>query len=141
LAHVKVTLSADGQPDNITVNGSNDGDTIAVDGDFPNGVTVTGLAAQVRVTGALGATEGLTINALGGADTVDASTLEAGAITLTLNGGDGNDLLTSSQGDDLINGGAQTNTINVIGSPSGGTTTIKGSSGDDAVNVNLGGAG
>ena len=141
LTHIKVRLSADGQPDHVIVNGSNNADTIDIDGDFANGVTISGLAAQVKVNGAIEAAEGLTVNALGGADTVDASTLEAGAIALTLNGGDGTDLLTSSQGDNLINGGAQTDTINVIGSASGGVTTVQGSSGDDAVNVNPGGVG
>src|SRR5207248_7383321 len=41
----------------------------------------------------------------GGDDGLDASTLQAGAIRLTLDGGDGNDNLTGSAGDDTLNGG------------------------------------
>jgi hypothetical protein len=135
LADLKVRNIADGQADAVTVNGSSNPDAIAIDGDFFNGVTVAGLAARVKVVGLFSVGDVLTVNALGGADTIDASALEAGAITLALNGGGGGDLLTGSLGDNLINGGAQTDTINIIG-----TTTIVGSDGDDAVNVNTDGA-
>jgi Ca2+-binding RTX toxin-like protein len=136
LAHVKVRNIGDGQPDDLTVNGSSNTDTIAVEGDFPNGVTVLGLAAVVEFLGAIGVSDGLTVNGLGGADTIDASALEAGAVTLALNGGGGADVLTGSQGEDFINGGAQMDTINVVG-----TATVLGGDGDDAVNVNTDGAG
>jgi Ca2+-binding RTX toxin-like protein len=139
LAFIKVKLNADGQADNITVNGSNSADRIGVEGDLANGVTVTGLAAQVEALGALGVGDGVTINGLGGADVVDASGLEAGVITLSLNGGDGSDVLTSNAG--LVNGGAQTDTINVIGGASSGVVSVLPSSGDDAVNVNADGVG
>jgi hypothetical protein len=138
---IKVKLNADGASDNVTVTGSNGADTVHVDGDFSNGVTVIGLATQVNVIGALGATDGLTVNAQGGADNIDASTLEAGALNLTINGGDGNDSITGSQGADIINGGAGTDTINIIGDVASGATTLQGSTGDDAVNVNADGIG
>lgn len=141
LAFIKVKLNADGQPDSVTVNGSDGADKIGVEGDFSNGVTVTGLAAQVEVVGAIGVSDGVTVNALGSADTIDASALQAGAITLTLNGGDGADEITSSEGDDLISGGPQTDTINVPSTASDTVVTILPSSGDDAVNVNLDGIG
>jgi len=47
----------------------------------------------------------LTLNGLGGDDVINASSLQAGAVALTINGGLGNDMLVGSQGDDLINGG------------------------------------
>lgn len=119
----------------------NGADRIGVEGDFPNGVTVSGPAAVVEVIGALGATDGLSINGLAGADAVDASALQAGAINLSIDGGDGNDVITGSQGNDLINGGAGTDTINAIGSAAIGSTTIAGSSGDDALNVKTEGTG
>ena len=57
-----------------------------------------GLAAQVNVTGAEAANDRLTVNALAGDDVVDASGLSAGAIQLTLDGGDGDDVLIGGDG-------------------------------------------
>jgi Ca2+-binding RTX toxin-like protein len=105
LTHIKVKQFAHDQPHNVTVNGTNGADAILVDGDFANGVTVSGLAALVEVLGAIGATDFLTINALGGADTVDASTLQADAIKFAVNGGAGDDRLSGGQGADLVSGG------------------------------------
>ena len=47
----------------------------------------------------------LTLNGLGGDDVINASSLEAGAVQLTMNGGLGNDLFVGSEGNDLVNGG------------------------------------
>ena len=58
-----------------------------------SGVSVIGLAAQVNITGAEAANDRLTVNALAGDDVVDASGLSAGAIQLTADGGDGDDVL------------------------------------------------
>ncbi|HEY7115201.1 MAG TPA: hypothetical protein VH475_01370 [Tepidisphaeraceae bacterium] len=140
IAHVKVKLTADGRTDNIRVNGSNGADTIAIDGDFANGVTVTGLAADVDVVGALGLGDGLAVSTLGGADTIDASTLQAGAIGLTLDGGDGNDTLTGSQEDDRIVGGTG-NDRAFMGTgddafewgPGDGSDTVEGQAGRDTM--------
>ncbi|WP_138466474.1 calcium-binding protein [Poseidonocella sp. HB161398] len=54
----------------------------------------------------IGSTEKLVVNGLGGDDTIDASGLEAGAIQLKVNGGDGNDVLIGGAGDDVLMGGA-----------------------------------
>jgi Ca2+-binding RTX toxin-like protein len=51
------------------------------------------------------ANDRLTINGLGGNDVLDATSLEADGIQLTMNGGLGNDVLLGSEGDDLFNGG------------------------------------
>ncbi len=58
----------DGQPDNITVNGSNASDNIRVraDGDI---VDVTGLAPRVRIEHSEALLDRLTVNGLGGNDT------------------------------------------------------------------------
>ena len=53
----------------------------------------------------IGTTENLVLNAQGGDDVVDASGLEAGVLSLELNGGFGADVLIGSQGNDLVNGG------------------------------------
>src|SRR5262249_32260055 len=66
---------------------------------------VTGLAATVDVTGAEVPADSLRIDALGGNDTVDASGLAADAISLTVDGGDGDDRLTGGAGDDTLIGG------------------------------------
>jgi Ca2+-binding RTX toxin-like protein len=95
--------AGDGQPDSVIVAGTNGNDVIAVTGDA-NGVSVEGIATRVDVTRAEPANDRLTVNALGGDDTVDASGLAA-VIKLTMNGGLGKDLFLGSQGDDFINGG------------------------------------
>jgi Ca2+-binding RTX toxin-like protein len=141
LAALKVTNIADLKPDNVTVNTSNNAETISVTGEFANGVMVSGLPAVIRILGAVATEDRLTVNTLGGADIVDASGLRAGALTLALNGGGGADVLTSSEGDDLINGGTETDTINVTGAAANGVVTLLPSSGDDTVNVNSDGIG
>ncbi len=95
----------DGSADTVVVNGTNHHDTISVSGDAGS-ATVSGLAATVNITGAEVANDRLTINALGGDDAVDASGLSATAIQLTIDGGDGNDVLVGGKGNDTLLGGA-----------------------------------
>jgi Ca2+-binding RTX toxin-like protein len=94
----------DGAADTVTVNGTQGDDFVRVAGDA-GGVTVTGLQAEVNVFFPEQANDRLTINGLGGNDVLDASSLEADGIQLTMNGGLGNDVLVGSEGDDLFNGG------------------------------------
>ena len=61
-----------------------------------------GLPAQVTIAHAEAANDTLTVNGLGGNDTIDASSLPANAINLVLNGGDGNDMITGSAGNDTV---------------------------------------
>ena len=42
-----------------------------------------------------------------GNDTIDASQLDAGQVGLTLNGGDGDDRIIGSAGNDVVNGGTR----------------------------------
>ena len=90
----------DGQPDTVIVNGTNGDDVVLVVGDA-SGTSVLGLAAQVNITGAEAANDRLTINALAGDDVVEASGLAAGAIQLTADGGDGDDVLVGGDGNDV----------------------------------------
>jgi Ca2+-binding RTX toxin-like protein len=99
------TGTGDGQADTVIVNGTAGNDAIAVAGDS-SGVAVSGLVALVRITGAEAANDQLQINALGGDDAVDASGLAAGAIQFTADGGDGDDVLLGSAGNDTLHGGA-----------------------------------
>ena len=94
----------DGAADTITVNGTQGADSFGAAGDI-GGVQVFGLQAAVNILFPEQANDRLTLNAQGGDDVVNASSLEAGGIRLTENGGLGNDLLIGSEGGDLVNGG------------------------------------
>ena len=95
----------DAQPDSVIVEGTNGDDVIQVSGDA-SGVAAVGLAAQVNITGAEAANDRLTVNARAGDDVVEASGLAAGAIQLTANGEDGDDVLVGGDGADTLTGGA-----------------------------------
>jgi Ca2+-binding RTX toxin-like protein len=94
----------DGAADTVTVNGTNGVDTFGAAGDA-GGVNVFGLSAAVNIFFQEQANDRLTLNALGGDDVVDATSLEADGIQLTMNGGLGNDVFFGSEGNDLFNGG------------------------------------
>jgi Ca2+-binding RTX toxin-like protein len=94
----------DGAADTITVNGTNGADVFGAAGDA-GGVNVFGLQAAVNIFFQEQANDRLTLNGLGGDDVIDATSLEADGIQLTMNGGLGDDVFLGSEGDDLINGG------------------------------------
>jgi Ca2+-binding RTX toxin-like protein len=110
-------IAGDGQPDSITVNGTDRKDAVTVAGS--NGsLSVTGLAAAVNISGTDPAADTLGINALGGDDTVDASHLAASTLRLGVDGGEGNDLIAGGAGADVLRGG-------------NGKDSIDGNGGDD----------
>src|SRR5262249_20750319 len=96
--------TGDGAADTVIVNGTDGSDVFVVTGDA-GGTAVIGLAAQVHIAGAE-ATDQLNVNAGAGDDVVEASTLPAGAIQFTVDGGDGDDVLIGSAGNDTLHGGA-----------------------------------
>jgi Ca2+-binding RTX toxin-like protein len=116
----------DGQADSVIVNGTNGEDTVIASGDA-SGVAVIGLAARVNITGAEVANDRLTVNTLGGNDVLDASSLSADAIPLTVNGGDGDDVLIGGAGNDTLNGDAGDDVL--IGGP--GLDILDGGTGDN----------
>jgi Ca2+-binding RTX toxin-like protein len=118
--------AGDGAADNVIVHGTNGDDVALVVGDAA-GTSVLGLAAVVNITGAEAANDRLTINALAGDDVVEASGLTAGAIQLTANGNDGNDVLIGGDGADVFTGGAGDDVL--IGN--GGIDILDGGDGDD----------
>jgi len=131
LTEVNTDLAAAGgggdvQPDNVIVQGTNGDDVSVILGDA-SGVAAIGLAAQVNITGAEAANDRLTVNALAGDDVVEASGLAAGSIQLTVNGGDGADVLIGGDGDDVLSGGPGDDVL--IGGP--GNDIIDGGEGDD----------
>lgn len=96
--------TGDTQPDTVIVNGNNDNNIIDLFGSGAS-VAVVGLPALVNIFNSEGANDSLVVNALGGNDGLTASTLPAGVIKLTLDGGSGNDTILGSQGNDTLLGG------------------------------------
>lgn len=132
----------DGAADTVTVNGSNGNDVFGAGGDAA-AVNISGLPATVRILSAESANDRLTLNALGGDDVVNASTLAANAIQLTMNGGLGIDMLIGSAGDDLFNGGDGNDTAlmgagndTFVWNPGDDNDTLEGQSGTDTLLFN-----
>jgi Ca2+-binding RTX toxin-like protein len=133
--------TGDGQVDQVTVNGTAAADAIAVS-NASGSVTVTGLAAAVSILHP-DAIDNLILNAGGGDDVVNASTLSAGAVALTINGGAGNDLLIGSQGGDTIIGATGDDTALMGGgddtfvwNPGDGSDIVEGQAGSDTLLFN-----
>ena len=116
----------DGAADAVTVNGTQGADVFGAAGDA-GGVNVFGLQASVNVFHQEQANDRLTLNGLGGDDVIDATSLEADGIQLTMNGGLGADLFLGSEGDDLVNGG-DGNDVALMGA---GDDTFAWNPGDD----------
>src|SRR5206468_1923904 len=132
--------------------GSAGDDNIVIAGSAGS-VEVTGLSATVAIRAAEAANDLLSVNALGGDDTVDASALQADAIKeLTVDGGDGDDVirggrggdsLTGGEGDDSIDGN-QANDIAFMGAgddtfvwdPGDGSDVVEGGEGSDTLLFN-----
>ena len=100
----------DAAADGVTVNGTTGDNDVTLRGG-PAVLNVTGLISPLAVTDAEPSRDRLTLNALAGNDTVDASAVALGAIALTLDGGAGNDTLTGGAGDDTLLGGADDDTL------------------------------
>jgi Ca2+-binding RTX toxin-like protein len=94
----------DGQPDTVIVNGTAGNNRITVTGSS-GAVTVNGLPAQVTILGAEAVNDSLIINGLAGNDTIDSSALAAGTISLTIDGGSGNDTIIGGGSNDVLVGG------------------------------------
>ena len=92
--------------------------------------------AAGNITGSEPANDRLVVNTLAGDDVVDASALSAGAIKLTADGGDDDDILIGGDGDDVLIGGAGDDVLTggagddvLIGGP--GVDTLDGGPGDN----------
>ncbi len=140
--HVNIDLSGtprsgvgDGQTDSVIVAGTNNADNIQITGSGSS-LAVAGLPALVTISGA-DSFDQLTVDALGGNDTVNAAGLPAGTIGLTVDGGSGDDNITGSQGNDLLIGG---NGNDIIIGGRGNDTALLGA-GDDTFVWNPGDGG
>jgi Ca2+-binding RTX toxin-like protein len=120
---------ADDQADTIVLNATDGDDAITITSN--NGVvTVTGLAEEVTISN-FDTNDRIVINGLGGDDAIVASGLEPG-IQLTLNGGDGADVLVGGAGNDILNGNAGDDVL--IGGP--GQDVLDGGTGNN-INIQL----
>jgi Ca2+-binding RTX toxin-like protein len=128
VADLAVGGGDDAQPDTIVVNATNGDDVASIIGAGPT-VQVSGLSALVSVSGAIAGSDRLTVKALAGADVLDATGLSANSALLTLDGGDGNDVLLGGDGDDMLLGGAGDDVL--IGGP--GNDTVDGGPGENVV--------
>jgi Ca2+-binding RTX toxin-like protein len=132
----------DGGADTVTVNATQGADVFGVTGDA-GGITVFGLSAGVSIFHQEVANDRLVLNGLGGDDVIDASSLEADGIQLTINGGLGNDVMFGSEGNDLINGG-DGNDVALMGAgddtfvwnPGDDNDTVEGQAGFDTLLFN-----
>jgi Ca2+-binding RTX toxin-like protein len=118
--------TGDGQADTVIVNGTNGDDAVTVAGDA-SGVAVKGLAAQVNITGAEAANDRLIVNTLSGDDELVAPGLAVGAIGLTEDCGDGDDVLIGGDANDVLLGGNGDDVL--IGGP--GLDILDGGAGDN----------
>jgi Ca2+-binding RTX toxin-like protein len=143
--------TGDGLADTVIANATNGDDVIDVVG-AGSSVSVIGLAAAINVTNSEGANDSLVINGLGGDDSITATTLPAGVIKLTIDGGAGDDTILGSQGADVVLGGAgddfvfgdNGNDVAFLGTgddvfqwdPGDGNDTIEGQDGTDTMLFN-----
>jgi Ca2+-binding RTX toxin-like protein len=113
----------DGAADTIVLNATNGNDAITIVNN--NGiVTVSGLPEEVTISN-FEANDRIVINGLGGDDAIVASGLTG--MLLTANGGDGDDVLVGSAGNDTLNGGNGDDVL--IGGP--GLDTLDGGPGNN----------
>lgn len=132
----------DGASDTVTINGTNGADTFGAAGDS-GGVIVSGLKARVSIFQQEAANDKLILNGQGGDDVINNQSLRADAIQLTVNGGDGNDLIVGSQGNDTVNGGRGTDTALMgdgddafVWNPGDGSDIVEGQAGFDTLVFN-----
>ena len=142
--------TGDGQADSVTVDGTNGNDTINVSGDA-SGVAVSGLAARVAIEHQE-PNDALAVNGLSGNDAISAAALAAQAITLTLDGGTGDDTIAGGKGIETLLGGDGNDSIDGNGGndlallgagddtfvwdPGDGSDKIEGQDGTDTMRFN-----
>jgi Ca2+-binding RTX toxin-like protein len=147
LTHIELALrgpngGVDGAADSIIINGTQGDDNVNVNGNV-GGLTVSGLAADISIFDADPTLDSLTINGLAGNDVINAQSLRENAIVFTINGGDGDDVITGSDGNDLINGGRGSDTAvmgqgddTFVWNPGDGSDIVEGQDGFDTLQFN-----
>jgi Ca2+-binding RTX toxin-like protein len=120
--------AADGLGDTVRVIGTATNDVATVTSST-NGVSVLNLAATVTIVGSEPALDKLILLMLDGDDTMDASGLQDGFISLTADGGAGDDILIGSAGADTLLGGDNDDVLQ--GGP--GIDALDGGTGDNII--------
>ena len=128
LAQVPGSGVDDGQADNVTVNGTA-GDDVAIVGQQGSDLQVVNLKPTVTVSASSPETDHLIVATLDGDDIVDASGVSGASALLSLDGGNGNDILVGGPGNDTISGGAGDDLL--IGGD--GIDSLDGGPGDDTL--------
>jgi len=134
--------AGDGAADSVTVNGTNDPDDIQITA-TGNAVDVNGAPVTVQIDHSEAANDKLTVNGLGGADTITAGRGLAALIQLVINGGAEVDVLTGGDGDDRIVGQQQNDSMfggagndTLVWNPGDGSDLVEGEAGNDTMEFN-----
>ena len=135
--------AGDGAADSVTVNGTNDADDIQIVADG-KAVDVFGAPVNLRIDHSEAANDKLTVNGLGGADTITGGPGLADLIQLVINGGTDIDVLTGGDGPDRIVGQQQNDSMfggdgndTLVWNPGDGNDLVEGQAGaDDAMEFN-----
>ncbi len=148
VSDVNVDVGGDGQ-NQVVVAGTNGDDAVNVEGDAST-LAVAGLSARVAIQRSERSDE-LTVNGLGGNDRLSSAALTA-QVSLTLDGGAGEDTLTGGQGIETLRGGDGNdsldgnggNDLGLLGAgddtfvwdPGDGSDTVEGQEGADTMIFN-----
>jgi Ca2+-binding RTX toxin-like protein len=131
-------LATDGSADVVTVSGSDAADNIPVTTDA-SGAHVRGVPVALDVAGGE-AGDRIGVNALGGSDTVDGSTVAVGSIGVAIDGGDLADVLVGTPNADNVVGGGGNDVAFLRGgddafrwNPGDGNDTVEGQTGTDTL--------
>jgi Ca2+-binding RTX toxin-like protein len=134
--------AGDGAADSVTANGTNDPDDIAITVD-EGGVLVIGTAPTVQIDHSEAANDKLTVNGLGGADTITGEPGLAALIQLVINGGTEVDTLTGGDGNDRIAGQQQNDSMfggdgddTLVWNPGDANDLVEGQAGNDTMEFN-----
>jgi Ca2+-binding RTX toxin-like protein len=134
--------AGDGAADSVTANGTNDPDDIQITPDG-SGVHVFGVEPTVQIDHSEAANDKLTVNGLGGADTITGGPGLAELIQLVINGGTEADVLTGGDGNDRIAGQQQNDSMfgdagddTLVWDPGDGNDLVEGQAGNDTMEFN-----
>jgi Ca2+-binding RTX toxin-like protein len=124
-----------GDNDAVRVNATGGDDTVTA-ADSNGTVRVSGLSAEVRITGTTAVNDRLEINGLAGNDRVNSFGLSTAEMRLQADGGQGNDVLIGGAGDDILSGGDGGDVIfagggDNVGFGGAGDDVLRGEEGDD----------
>jgi Ca2+-binding RTX toxin-like protein len=135
-------VAGDGAADSVTVNGTNDPDDIQITANG-SAVDVNGVPPTVQIDHSEAANDKLTVNGLGGADTITAERGLEALIQLVINGGTEADILTGGDGNDRIAGQQQNDTMlggagddTLVWDPGDANDLVEGQAGSDTMEFN-----